>query len=251
MYSVRTVKFWMHMVLQNCDRYWKFTDNFYKLTKNVLYVPEEAAGLTDTEDVNDDDDDIIKFRKIQRELLQHIRLKNQTYRLKHYEECAVASEIVSALINKVGVAATEAEAIDIGQTLMELNLMRDVGYKGNIIKKSKSKFSNEKGMFLHFINFESVTNVQTMWESNDYEMKSKLLSSKTLDVKDRSKLGKTHKQCFRGSDWVKALKQEKMALTKLHAKEIGTKLITLGYVEHVLKEQDRLKNHNNLWYRFK
>ena len=117
----------------------------------------------------------------------------------------------------------------------------------HVSHKRKITFENDKELYLHFIHFD-MKNVESMWSSNNFALKHKLIPK--LNIKDRVWKFKTHKRCFKGSNFVKAMKSVNAAMTILHAREIGTKLIELNYIEHVTHDQTRLWDHHQMWYRF-
>ena len=190
-------------------------------------------------------DELVKFRDIRDDLVKYLvsakKLKDQKWVLKLYKECATADEVIRALIYELKVAPTSQDAIKIGQKLMDLKLMVHAshGYK--------VKFSKDKQLILHFINFNT-SNIEGLWQRDNFSWQRKI--TPLLKIKDRMWMTKKHEKCFKGSQWVEALLKTKTAMTILHAREIGTKLIQLGYIQHVTKDQKRLWDNPQMWYRF-
>jgi|GEM_PF-2940312 len=168
------------------------------------------------------------------ELVRNIResgeveVKDRQYRLTHYSQCFIGSELTDWLMKSKKLV--EAEAIAIGQNLLEHNLIAHV--------RNEHDFKNEF-LFYHFIDrqIEEKASQPKLSSSEATQLAKDLQENNELEIKDRRYRLTRYKQCFIGSELVDCLVKSKN-MTKDKAIAIGQSLIEHNLIAHVCDDHD-------------
>ena len=175
------------------------------------------------------------------EASDELETKDRQYKLSKYERCFIGSELVDWLLKHREVV--EAEAIAIGQSLLEQGLINHV--------LNQHDFKNE---FLFYRFTEDIENLNhspshqsRLSLAEATELAQNLQSNPVLEIKDRRYRLTSYKQCFVGSELVDCLVKGNN-ITPKEATRIGQNLLEHNLIVHVRNEHN-FKNEY-LFYRF-
>ena len=164
-----------------------------------------------------------------RAMLGGVKSIDRSFRFKTYSACFLGTEAVSWLRQQFNCSASIA--VQLGQALIALGLMHHVVHEHN--------FENQE-YFYRLDATHSSTRIQL----------GALLGSlkQSLQVQDRSYLGKVYPQCWIGSEAVLALHSHQK-IARHEAENLLNRLMSYGLIEHVTREH-RVKD-GNYFYRFR
>jgi hypothetical protein len=150
------------------------------------------------------------------DMVKHLDVRERTYHLKVYPDCFLGNEACKYLQQKFKLV--EAQAIALGQALQRLGLIYHVAHEQN--------FANE-GLFFRFAISKEVEKIPALdaWNS----------LGTSLEIKDRSYLGKDYPKSFIGSEAVSRI-SEHWSLSRHDAMTLMHRFELLGLVEHVTQE---------------
>ena len=166
-----------------------------------------------------------------------LEIKDRQYRFSKYEQCFIGSELVDWLIKYRGVV--EAEAIALGQSLLEHNLLAHVHHEHD--------FKNEF-LFYYFIDQESSkTDLPQLSFAEAKQLVQELQSNPVFKIKDRRYRLIRYKQCFVGSELVDCLVKSRN-ITPEAAIALGQSLFKHNLIAHVCDDHEF--ENEFLFYRF-
>jgi len=180
-----------------------------------------------------------------------VTLRNRRYWNRVYPSCFVGHEAIGWLKSELGISTEEA--IDMGNTMMEMGYIRHVTNEHGLENKNLFYQVTDSGNKVLKMNdsFEAssptaIAQFRKPMHETDIGELSKLMKSR-VDVQDRRYLGKEYDDCFVGSEAVAWLRE----VTQLSTAEvvvIGNRMMMGGVFTHVLG-QHPFRN-GNLFYRF-
>jgi hypothetical protein len=165
------------------------------------------------------------------EMQKGLDISDRSYRLKKYRQCFLSSEATTWLSKKYKLS--ETQSIATGIALQELGLLYHVAHE--------QAFANED-FFFRLSTSKSVDALPMQ------QVLHGLTVAKGVEVSDRSYLGTTYEQCFKGSEAIDHL-ASKWSLDRLDAWVALHRFEQLGLLEHVTQEHGFMDG--NFFYRFK
>ncbi|MEM8721489.1 MAG: DEP domain-containing protein [Cyanobacteria bacterium P01_G01_bin.39] len=171
-----------------------------------------------------------------------LSIKDRRYQLANYQQCFIGSELVDWLIKHKN--CLEPEAVAIGQSLLEHNLIAHV--------LNEHEFEN-KFLFYHFPKQGVVSNQTQQRERlllslpEATRWAQDLQKDSELEVKDRRYRLKNYRRCFVGSELVDLLCKSKN-ITPEQAVAMGQSLLEHNLIAHVHNEHQF--ENKFLFYRF-
>ena len=164
-------------------------------------------------------------------------IKDRQYRLNKYSQCFVGSELVDWLIEHQNLV--EAEAIAVGQNLLEHNLIAHV--------HKQHDFKNEF-LFYQLVEASNSQPYRSQLSSSEArQLAQELQSERKLEIKNRRYRLTSYKQCFIGSELVDCLIESKN-VTVEEAIALGQSLLEHNLIAHVCDDHDF--ENGFLFYRF-